>query len=414
MMLQKRSIKYQKRTIKCLFCVAAFLTTATVLLFSGFFEKSVCCADDPKTNIYDDLHSNTASAVENLNLDAFEKFLKSLDAEQREALSISSVSRALLDAINGGSKNFFNSFFEVLLKALGQYFIGLLPALLTIFVVCLLKSMLSGMTSDFLDNSTTDVVHVVCYSVVVVVLITGITSAVQTVVDTMDGLAKFSDAVFPLLLTTLSALGGATGVATYQPLMAALTSGVMSIVTKIIVPAFIACVIFSVVGNMSDVVKLTKLPKLFRSGATWLIGIVFGLYCAFLTAGGISGGVADKLSYNAAKFALSSYVPILGGYLSDGFDLVTASLVLVKNALGYTSSLILAAVVLFPLLKLVAYNLCLRLTAALVEPIGDERVSKLLSSVADSLNLLVTALAGVGFMFFVLLMLIIGTYNPAI
>ena len=120
------------------------------------------------------------------------------------------------------------------------------------------------------------------------------------------------------------------------------------------------------------------------------------------------------MSFNAAKFAVSSYVPILGGYLSDGFDLLTASLVLVKNAVGVTGVAVLAAVVLFPLLQLAAFILGLRLTAAITEPIGDTRTSSVLGALADNTGLPVTALVGVGFMFFVILMLVIGSFNPGV
>ena len=188
----------------------------------------------------------------------------------------------------------------------------------------------------------------------------------------------------------------------------------MKLISSAVLPAFVATIIFSIVGNISQTVKLDKLTKLVKSASTWLIGIVFGIFASFLTAQGITGGVADKFGFNIAKFALSSYVPILGGYLSDGIDLLSASLVLVKNALGYTGVLILMGTVLFPILKIITFSLAMRLTSAVAEPIGDGRVSALLHSVAGSLNLLITALAGVAFMFFLLIMLLIGSCNMGI
>jgi stage III sporulation protein AE len=224
-------------------------------------------------------------------------------------------------------------------------------------------------------------------------------------------MTAFAEGVFPVLLTLLAGLGSTTGVATYQPMMAVSGGGVMKVVTTVILPAFVACAVFAVVGNLSKNVKLSKMNKMLKSASSWLIGIVFGLYGTFLTVGGISGGIIDKVGYNAAKFALSSYVPILGGYLSDGFDLISASVVLVKNAFGHTAVIVLVGIVLFPLLKIVIFTLSLRLASAVVEPIGDDRVSTVLTSVADNASLLLSALAGVGFMFFVLIMLIIGSFN---
>ncbi|MBO5777688.1 MAG: stage III sporulation protein AE, partial [Clostridia bacterium] len=219
------------------------------------------------------------------------------------------------------------------------------------------------------------------------------------------------EGVFPVLLTLLASLGATTGVATYQPMMAVLGGGVISIISKVILPAFVACVVFAMVGNLSKNVKLTKMSKMFKSVSSWLIGIVFGLYGTFLTAGGISGGVMDRVGYSAAKFALSSYVPILGGYLSDGFDLISASLLIVKNAFGYTAVIVLGAVVMFPLLRIVAFIFSVRLCSAITEPLGDDRVSNMLSSVADNCGLLISALAGVSFMFFILIMLIVGVVS---
>ncbi len=57
------------------------------------------------------------------------------------------------------------------------------------------------------------------------------------------------------------------------------------------------------------------------------------------------------------------------------------------------------------------FTLTLRLTSAIVEPIGDTRMSGLLHTVAGNMNLLITALAGVAFLFYILLMLFIGSCN---
>ena len=289
-----------------------------------------------------------------------------------------------------------------------------MPGVISVVTICLLKGVLSGLSSGFKHASTGEVVHTVCYSAVVVILAAGAVRIVLAVTDTVNALSGFSDTVFPVLLTLLATVGGGAGVAVYQPFMAVLSGTVIKLLQAVIIPAFIAAIVFSMVGNVSESVKLGRLGKLFRSGAGWIVGIVFGLFAAFLTAQGIAGGVTDRLGFNAAKFAVSSYVPILGGYVSDGFDLITASLVLVKNAVGVTGVAVLLAVVLFPLLQIAAYILVLRLAAAVTEPIGDKRVSELLSSLADNAGLLVTALVGVGFMFFVVLMLVMGSFNPGV
>ncbi len=390
---------------------------AAVVLFVVLVARSegtAYAASDAQENVEEDLADSVDGTIDRLDTDLFEEFLSSLDDESLRALGFTDVKSALKSLTQGGAENFFGNFAKVMASALGSYFLGFLPGFITIIIICLFKNMLTGMTSELGGKSTNEVVHVVCYSAIIVILMTGAVKVIVTVTNTVNSLAAFSEAVFPVLLTLLAALGGGTGVAVYQPFMAVLSGTIIKLVQTVIVPAFIATIVFSVVGNISKNVKLDKLTKLFKSGAGWLIGIVFGLFATFLTAQGITGGVVDRLSFNAAKFAMSSYVPILGGYLSDGFDLLSASLVLVKNAVGLTGVAVVLCVVLFPLIQLVVFMLGLRLTAAITEPIGDERTSSVMGSLADNMSLLVTALTGVGFMFFILLMLIIGSCNMGV
>lgn len=404
---RKRS---KKKTVFAL-CVLAVVLIS--LLVSVCSPAQVANADDNKSEeeVRKELSDAVNDAIDRLDLSDLQKFLDSLTAQEKEAININDVKAALKSLVNGQTDDFFSKLIGLLAGTLGKYFAGFLPSFITIIVICLLKNMLGNLTGGLAGGSTTEVVHIVCYCAVIIVLITGISSVIATVTQTIALLVGFSRAIFPVLLTLLSMLGGATTVATYTPLMAVLSGLIMKIITVVIVPAFIATIVFSVVGNISKNVKLDKLTKVVKSASTWLIGIVFGLFATFLTVQGITGGVVDKFGFNVAKFALSSYVPVLGGYLSDGFDLLSTSLVLVKNAIGYTGAVILICIVLFPLVKVVIFTLTLRLTSAIVEPIGDTRMSGLLHTVAGNMNLLITALAGVAFLFYILLMLFIGSCN---
>ncbi len=405
--------KRRKRKILVAICITLALSAILCLINVFFCDFDLAYAGDAnsKEEIEKQLGQSVDDAIDGLDLDELESYLKSLADEQSYAVGTYDVKALLKSLVSGSSRNFFTEFANALGATLGKYFLGFLPSAVAIIIICLLKNMLGGLTGDFLRNQTTEVVHIVCYSAIVVVLMTGIIGVTRTVTDTVDGLTRFAGAILPALLTLTSMLGGATTAATFSPYMAALSAMIIKLVSAVIVPAFIATVIFGVVGNLSSNVKLDKLTKLVKSSSSWLIGIVFGLFGTFLTVQGVAGGVVDKFGFNVAKFALSSYVPILGGYLSDGMDLLSASLVLTKNALGYTGVIILVCTVAFPLVRVVIFSLTLRLVAAIAEPIGDGRVASLLSGVAKNINLLVTALAGAAFMFFLLLMALIGSCN---
>ena len=56
---------------------------------------------------------------------------------------------------------------------------------------------------------------------------------------------------------------------------------------------------------------------------------------------GIAVGSFDSLSIRTTKYTIKSYVPVMGGYLSDGMDLILSSTILIKNSVGLVGVLLI-------------------------------------------------------------------------
>lgn len=409
--MKKTHKKALKKALKKAIFFAVFLMFFA-MFFGCFSHQNIAYASsNEQEQVEEDMSDAVNSLLDDIDFSALTKLVELINQNGGEVLSFEDVLSEIKSVLNGESDDFFVRIFDILAKSVGRYFLGVLPSMITIILLCILKNMLGSLTGDFLNHSTTEIVHIVCYLAIVIVLSTGVMNVAKEVSGTINLLYTLLEVLFPILLGLLSTLGATTIVGGYTSLTAVLGSVILKMITSVILPIFVASIVFSVVGGVSKSVKLDKLIKLLRSASTWLIGIVFGLFASFLTLQGVSGGVTDKFGFGVAKFAISSYVPILGGYLSDGLDILTASVVLVKNAVGYTGAIILCAIVLFPIVKVVVFSLGLRICASIAEPVGDDRVATLMTDVAKNVNLLVTALAGVAFLFFLMIMMIIATCN---
>ena len=104
-------------------------------------------------------------------------------------------------------------------------------------------------------------------------------------------------------------------------------------------------------------------------------------------------------------------MPIVGGFLSGGFDLVIAGSVLIKNALGSCSLLLLVSAIIVPFIQLLAFSLFLKLTAAVTEPIGEGKISGFLTALSGTINYFIAGILAVAFMYFVTLLLLICSSN---
>lgn len=245
-------------------------------------------------------------------------------------------------------------------------------------------------------------------SAIVLLQIFGIIRETAALVTTLKGQME---AVFPILFTMMTALGASGSMAIYQPAVAVLAFSVTELISVIALPMLIITIVFSVIGNLSGTVKLGGMAKFFISAAKWILYTSFFLFLAFLSIQGITAAVYDSISVRTAKFALSKYVPVIGGYLSEGFNVILAGTVLIKNAVGLTAVIIMFVSIVPVLFKVIIVSLALKLAGALTEPFEGGRIAGLLNSVSSAVNLLVAIICGIVFLYFVFLLLMIASGN---
>jgi len=386
-----------------------FLIVFAVLCIGNLFGETAFAADK-EGELEKELEKETEDNLSGLDLTDFEAFFQELDRTQ--TAGVGATIREVIKSIIDNKQNFnFNDALNLILKSFASEVLSALPMVISIIIIAVLFGILKGLTSSFSKESTSQIVYFVCYGAIISILGVAISKTVMSVHSALKGTERLLDIVFPMLLTFTAALGGAGSVAVYQPMMAILTTVIIKIINTVIFPLFFASLVFGIVGNLSENVKLSKLTASAKSIAEWILGAVFSLFSIFVTAQGITGAAFDTVAVKTAKFALSSYVPILGGYLSDGFDLALASFVLIKNAVGLTAILLIFFVIAIPLIKAIVLIFGLRLASAVIEPVSDKKMADLLYSTSKALTLLVVILLGFAFLGFIVIMLIVYTCN---
>jgi len=390
------------------FLIIAITLILAVFVFVPKAEKSALAADGNTTE--KTLGEAADETLDNMDLSLYDELLKRLEDNNNTSLT-ASVRMLIDDILKGKNEIDFSYFMRLLGKSVLGEFTAILPAMGAIIVIALLFGVLQNLSSGFSKASTKKLVYVICYGSVLTVLGLLVASSINQTMKTIALLNSFLDVSLPILLLLVSALGGTASVAVYQPMVLIFSVGIFKIVNFVVVPLFYACFIFGILGNLSDELRLDKFAKTAKSAAEWVLGITFSLFIAFVTAQGITGAGIDNLAAKGAKFALASYVPVVGTHLKDGFDIVVASCLVVKNALGLSSVIILIFASLMPIIKLATFILTLRVTAAVIEPVTDKKLVGVLSDTASALMLLVAVLVCIAFSIFTLLMLIIYTCN---
>ncbi len=394
---------------KFIIFIVVALILALLLCLLPLFETA-SATTTAEEEIKEELEKNVDKNLNDIDFSKLIEFENGLGKNVYEG----GITKLIKDIIAGEYSGGFADTFNMIINMLGVSVKGFIPLLVTLIAVSIIFSIINGLTSGFMAKSTTEIIHFVCYSAIIVLLMTEVTFLITDSVKAIKNMAKFMEIIFPIMLTLVTALGGIATTATYSPMMTILSAGVTKIISNVVLPCFIATMALSIVGFISKDIKLNKLTKFFKSCGEVIIGVVFGLFTTFITTNGISGAITDNISIKSAKFAISSYVPILGGYLSDGLDLAVASVMLVKNAVGVGGVILMLSIILSPVIKILVFSLGLKLVAGIIEPIGNKRMSEIVYAISKNLTLLVVAMLGMAFMFFIMMILILLTCNAGI
>lgn len=361
----------------------------------------ICAPAYAHADIADDLNDNIDEGLNNIDF-----------SEVNDVASdfFGDVAQKVRSIINGEFDD-VNSFWEVVGSLFGEGVRELLPQLISVFVVLVILGLIRKSGGGLISDSTDSVVSFVGVTVVLASVLSMIVEVYKQIFSMLNRVATLSEVSSPILLTLLVANGGTASSSVCQPSMVMFSTMVIEFIRSVVLPMSVFALVFTAVSNISSNVRVNKASAFFTNAASWLLGVLFMLFSAVTTVQGISAATIDGVSVRAAKFATKSYIPILGGYLADGFDIVAASTSLIKNAFGAVTLLILLFAVIKPLVCTLCLNLGLQAVAALSEPIVDEKYVRLLGGMSKTLTFLSVLVIAVSFMFGLLTLIAICSAN---
>lgn len=373
----------------------------------------VCCFSQRQSyaeSLEDSLLENIEDKLNKLNLDAIERFVLSFQ-EKNSTLFEGSFLDKVRAIIDGKEQFDYTNFFSYILNLLFEEILQFIPLLASVVIICIICSLFSNISPDSQGEKVGKVIYFACFSLVAVMIFSVFKGLLADTGGVLDLIKNQMQILFPILLTLITSIGSVVTVSTFQPVVVLLSSSVVSAIASVVMPLFIFSFVFNIVGNLSSNVKLEKCSKFLSSLFKWLIGTIFGVFMTILSFQGIMASVTDSISIKTTKFALKSYVPFVGNYVSDGLGLILASSVIIKNAVGVAGLFLLVGTIILPLVKIVVFMLGLKLVSAIVEPLANNGLANFLYASSKCLNMLLACIISVGFMYVITIGLLMCSAN---
>ena len=278
--------------------------------------------------------------------------------------------------------------------------------LIIIAIVC---ALLNNLQNAFSNEKVAHVAYFACYGVMIILIARGFYIGVELTQDVIKSISNFMMALMPVLIMLLASVGSVSQALVMDPIVMALCTFGTNLYSTVIIPVICMSFVLSFVNNISSDYNIGNLTNILKKSALWVQGVFLTIFIGLLTIRGIAGSTLDIVTTKTAKFAVESFVPVVGKAISDAFATVASYTLLLKNSISLLGTVILICLILLPIIKIYALGFMYKLTSALLQPVTDKKVASVLDSAGGSLMLLGSCIVCVSIMFFVLIVMVAAT-----
>lgn len=294
------------------------------------------------------------------------------------------------EAVQGKINN--QTIYKKIIKIFGQEVSSSLKILISILVIIVIHGILKSIT-DSLDNSNvSQIIYFVQYILIVTLIMSNFTEIIKLVKETASNLVGFINVLIPLLLTLMIYTGNVATSTLIEPIILFVCNFTGNIIADVLIPIVLVIVVFLIISKVSEKIQIEKMAKFLKSGVIWFLGIFLTIFVGVVSLEGTLSSSVDGITVKTAKAAVSSVIPVVGKILGDVVDSVLGCGVVLKNAVGIIGVVVIIGICIIPIIKIATLSIIYSLASAVVQPIADEKIVKLLDEMSGVFKLLLAIL----------------------
>ncbi|MCM1566098.1 MAG: stage III sporulation protein AE [Dehalobacter sp.] len=356
--------------------------------------------------------SGKVDLSEEIDLSEVREFLNQLDRDVQDALPDFSLTE-IFESIKNGEVNFsLQGIGSSIVKALLKQVVTNAPLIAKLLVLAVICAIINQLQSAF-TGEVSRIARMLVYLVLLALAMTSFRIALNVGNASIDNMVSFMQIILPAMYTVLLTMGSLTSAALFKPMVIGSLIFLATVIKNIVLPLFFLSIILRLFNNISEQFKLSKLASLLEFGGKLSIGIVMTVFIGIMSVQGVTGGVADGVTLRTVKYA-ADLIPVAGKFFKDAVEIVASSGLLLKNALGIVAMIAIIIITFLPAIKIIAMMFTFKLAAALVEPLGEKELADSLQDMSKGLLYIFVTVTSVGIMFFMTIVIIVGTGNLAV
>lgn len=166
-----------------------------------------------------------------------------------------------------------------------------------------------------------------------------------------------------------------------------------SCAARALLPVLSVSLAMGCTGAVADGFCLESFSAALHKAVLWVLSLLATVFSGVLSVQQMVAAAGDTLGRRAMKFSISSFVPVVGGALSEAYTTVLGCAGLLRSTVGCFGVVATVLTVLPPLVACLAWSICLQLAGSAAALFRLVALEKLCRTVVGSVRVLIAVLA---------------------
>ena len=215
-----------------------------------------------------------------------------------------------------------------------SYSSGPMAALILLTAVLLLTSIAESYTYSLRYTETRDIMGVVVSLFITSIIVSPVTQLIEQSSTVIQGASALMTVYLPVMAGILIFSGHAISSGGYYAAVITLSQLISRLSATLFTPLLSVFLSLSVCASISSRVRLGGFIEMVSKGFKYGITFMMSLFTAVIGLNGALSGAADSVANKAARFGLSSFVPLIGSSIAEAYGALQNSVGILRSGAG--------------------------------------------------------------------------------
>ncbi len=240
----------------------------------------------------------------------------------------------------------------------------------SILIIIIVSSIFNTLSVSFSSNfvkTAFSYASTLCIALAVFNLCNEISVSVSNYLYALCGVMEgFSPLMCTLYIMTGNLTGGGISSASFVLFIAVIERFLITFM----LPISNICICFSIMKAFGNQYDFSGISKVLKNTFTGITVFIMSIFMFVLSSKSVLTQAADSLSIKTARFAISSFIPIVSSTVNDALRTISASLSAIKSSCGIIAIVIIALIMLPVIISLLINRLFFNITASISKALG--------------------------------------------